>query len=163
MAPQLTCSILTARKGRYILSDQFVDPQIVLEAQEDFLAAALDDWVYLAELQGIVIQVAAEHEIDLRLGQESDKHGLRFHVVMEVIERTLRSGLIEVGELPPPGTFLHWDLPDDETLDRIRTQWNVLGSELSLGDVCWFELTGAGRVEAERILPLARSRWESAR
>lgn len=157
------CSILTAHKGRSTLDDQFLTPEILLEVQEDFLAAALDDWVYLAELQGIVIQVAAEHKVDLRLGQAEDKLDLRVRASMQVIERTLRAGLIEVGELPPPGYFRRWDLSEDAILERIRNQWEALGSRLSLGDVCWFELTDAGRVEASRVLPLARRRWKNGR
>jgi hypothetical protein len=137
--------------------------EIAADVLDDFLLAACDDWVYLAELQGIVIQVAADHGVDLRRGRDSDASIIRMNIAMAVIGTSLREQLVRVGDLPPPGEFIPWSLSSELALARVQAEWAGFGSELSLGDVCWFEISEAGRSLAEAIRPRAQERWMRGR
>jgi hypothetical protein len=47
--------------------------------------------------------------------------------------------------------FVPWNLGRIETLKQIDRLWDKPSTELHLGDVCWFNLTDAGKAETRRL------------
>lgn len=122
---------------------------LLAEAASRVLEAANDDWLYLLDVQGILVDVAEESGLelwwpndgrDLKPGtahqdvwlEERIRLGMRL-VTMLLAENRLIPGYLSGGFMPWDGTIGQW-------LERIEAGWRKYGSKLGLGDVCWFSL-----------------------
>ncbi|MGB3404093.1 MAG: hypothetical protein WBA77_15525 [Microcoleaceae cyanobacterium] len=45
-----------------------------------------------------------------------------------------------------------WDLEINSIINRIKIEWDELGTEPNIGDIAWFITTEKGEKEAERIM-----------
>jgi hypothetical protein len=70
---------------------------------------------------------------------------------LEFVRELLDSGLFEAGFPTRDGCFEAWVLTPPEAVVKIDAEWTALGTDPSLGDVVWFNLTEAGEREAKRI------------
>jgi hypothetical protein len=73
----------------------------------------------------------------------------------EVIGELLSHGYAIVGDVVRDEGLLcvqSWGLGGAETIGRIEDEWRALGHPPNLGEVCWLELTDAGRAEARALV-----------
>ncbi len=73
----------------------------------------------------------------------------------EVIGELLSPGYAIVGDAVRDEGLLcvqSWGLGGAETIGRIEDEWRALGRPPNLGEVCWLELTDAGRAEARALV-----------
>jgi hypothetical protein len=81
----------------------------------------------------------------------SPSEGEIMHATTEVIGELVGSGYAIVGDVVKDEGLLcvcSWGLSTADTVKRIGDEWRALGHPPNLGEVCWLELTDAGRVEA---------------
>lgn len=72
----------------------------------------------------------------------------------EAIGELLGSGWAIVGDAVKDGGLLcvqSWGLSAAETIKRIEDEWSELEGMPNLGEICWLELTDAGRTEARAL------------
>ncbi|AKT38328.1 uncharacterized protein CMC5_024730 [Chondromyces crocatus] len=70
---------------------------------------------------------------------------------MAVIEYVLSNGLMVVGDFVDDMTnFVPWGISISDALARIDGEWNALGRDPRLWEICWFENTAAGNERAQR-------------
>jgi hypothetical protein len=72
----------------------------------------------------------------------------------ELIGDLLGSGYAIVGDVEKDEGLLcvrSWELSTADTVKRIEGEWRALGRPPNLGEVCWLELTDAGRAEAQAV------------
>lgn len=72
----------------------------------------------------------------------------------EVVGELVGSGYAIVGDVVKDEGLLcvrSWELSTADTVKRIEDEWRALGRMPNLGEVCWLELTDAGRSEAQAI------------
>ncbi len=73
----------------------------------------------------------------------------------EVVSDLLGSGYAIVGDVVKDEGLLcvqSWGLGADDTIKRIEDEWRALGRPPNLGEVCWLELTDAGRAKARELV-----------
>ncbi|MDA2808681.1 hypothetical protein [Nocardiopsis suaedae] len=104
------------------------------EAKKDFLVSGVTDWVMLVEAQSLA-----------RYYTGSDDWRAWRDFSMEFLAELMRDGLTIPGDFTDDRGFRPWDLPTEDALARIRDEWSSFGAELDMGDVCWFDVTPAGR------------------
>jgi hypothetical protein len=96
----------------------------------------------LSEMAG----VAARH-LDEPVGSQRT-----VTATLDVVRDLVESGKVIVGDVvrEPDGLLAvaSWGLGPRETTTRIRSEWTAIGRLEGLGQVCWLELTDAGRAEA---------------
>lgn len=100
------------------------------ELRAQLLEAAEDDWIYFAELLGMVREVTGSSD-DLL-----NKAG-------QAAAQFVREGVIVPGTLTEADGFAPWPTSPTESAERIETEVAAMlrdGVEPSLGDVCWFDL-----------------------
>lgn len=69
----------------------------------------------------------------------------------EAIGELVGSGYAIVGDVVKDEGLLcvqSWGLGVAETIKRVEDEWRALGRMPNLGEVCWLELTDAGRAKA---------------
>jgi hypothetical protein len=103
------------------------------------LIAGADDWVYLAEVLRIIESVG---------GAPTESARQR---TLDLLREVAEQRLIEIGDLRKDG-FHKWQMPIGECLSRVEREWNALGRNPSLGEVCWLQITDRGRELGEQIL-----------
>jgi hypothetical protein len=64
-------------------------------------------------------------------------------LTIEALARLLKNGRLEAGDLYPPGEFSAWPSDAEESIQRIRDEWNGLDHPLQPGDIAWFQVVGA--------------------
>ena len=69
---------------------------------------------------------------------------------IKLIREVVRQGLMEVGELGKGG-FQKWDMPMEDCLSRVEREWNALGRNPILGEICWLQNTDKGRERGEQL------------
>ena len=72
----------------------------------------------------------------------------------EVVGELVGSGYAIVGDAIKDEGLLcvqSWGLGAAETIKRVEDEWRALGRMPNLGEVCWLELTDAGRTEARML------------
>jgi hypothetical protein len=72
----------------------------------------------------------------------------------EVVGEMVGSGHAIVGDVIRDEGLLcvrSWELDAADTIKRIEDEWSALGRAPNLGEVCWLELTDAGRAEARAL------------
>lgn len=57
---------------------------------------------------------------------------------------------MELGDLSKEG-FCMWNLPIEECLNRVEREWNALGRNPSLGEICWLQNTDKGNALGEKL------------
>ena len=70
----------------------------------------------------------------------------------EAVGELVGSGYAIVGDVVKDQGLLcvrSWELSTADTVKRIEDEWRALGRMPNLGEVCWLELTEAGRAEAQ--------------
>ena len=76
-------------------------------------------------------------------------------VTTDVISELLSSGYAIVGDVVKDDEGLlcvrSWGLSATDTVKRIEDEWRALGRPPNLGEVCWLELTEAGRAQARAL------------
>lgn len=84
----------------------------------------------------------------------SPSEGAVMHATTEVIGELIGCGSAIVGDVVRDEGLLcvqSWGLGVAETIKRIEHEWRGLGRMPNLGEVCWLELTDAGRAEARAL------------
>jgi hypothetical protein len=111
----------------------------------ELLQRGLVDILQLAEIASVVRSHVAESSEDSDVLSET----------LEVITHLLASGYATAGDVVrDQDGLLHirsWGLSPSDTVKRIEDEWRALGRLPNLGEVCWLELTDAGRAEARAI------------
>ena len=100
--------------------------------------AGTDDWVYLAEVVRIVESTICGSPVDIQ----------RF--TCELIREVAQQGLMELGDLNKEG-FCRWSLPIEKCLNRVEREWNALGRNPTLGEICWLQNTDKGKALGEEL------------
>jgi len=111
---------------------------------DDLLMRGCDDWLYVAEVVSVVKCVAGGSPIELQ------------RLTIDLIQLVAQQGLMEVGDLSNDG-FHKWDLPIEACLSRVQREWNALGRNPSLGEICWLQITDKGRELGEQLLKQRKS------
>jgi hypothetical protein len=73
----------------------------------------------------------------------------------EAISELVGSGYAIVGDVVRDEGLLcvqSWGLGAAETIKRVEDEWRALGRMPNLGEVCWLELTDAGRAKARELV-----------
>jgi hypothetical protein len=115
----------------------------------ELLDRGLDDILQLSEMAS----VARRH----LGGSPSEAEVMR--VTTDIIGELLGAGHAIVGNVIRDEGLLcvrSWGLGVSETIERIEDEWRALGRSPNLGDICWLELTEAGR---EYALSVFRPRY----
>lgn len=84
----------------------------------------LDDWLYLAEIEGVL-----RHTI----GIDPPSNGLK-EITLEVVEKLVKNGLFEVGDLARGDRkgFHAWGTSIENTMQEIRRRWSALGRPINI-------------------------------
>lgn len=72
----------------------------------------------------------------------------------EAIGELVSSGYAIVGDVVKDEGLLcvrSWELSPVDTVKRIEDEWGAIEGLPNLGEVCWLELTDAGRAEARAV------------
>lgn len=105
-----------------------------------FLISGLDDWVYAAEVYGVVRRTGLRHPTQLR----------EFSVGL--IAEVLTRGWMVAGEYDGHG-FSPWEGGVKFALGRICEDWFARRDpEVTAGEVVWMDLTAAGEALAKEAL-----------
>ena len=70
---------------------------------------------------------------------------------LQIIRELLSEGLIRSGDVTKKGNFKEWRLSVEESLKKIKKEWNRLTRELLMGDIVWFIITEKGKKEFEHL------------
>jgi hypothetical protein len=72
---------------------------------------------------------------------------------IETVRNLLQQRLVEAGNFEA-GSYRFQPMVSsvEETIDYIEREWNALGRNPTIGDVCWFRATAAGEQLAQQIL-----------
>lgn len=109
--------------------------------RNELLDRGLDDMLQLGEMAWVARR---------RLGGSPDEADV-MRAATEAIGELLSSGYAIVGDVVRDEGLLcvqSWGIGAAETIKRIEDEWHGLGHMPNLGEVCWLELTDAGRAEA---------------
>jgi hypothetical protein len=107
----------------------------------ELLMSGCDDWVNVAEVTSVAKFTGHAQSVD-------EIRELSFKLIGEVV----RQGLMEIGDLPDQGRRLKlWPLTPHECLDRVEREWNALGRNPSLGEICWLQNTDKGNALGEEL------------
>jgi len=108
---------------------------------DDLLMRGCDDWVNAAEVTSVAKFTGhAQSEDEIR------------SVSLKLIGEVVQQGLMEIGDLPDEGRRLKlWPMTSQECLDRVEREWNALGRNPSLGEICWLQNTDKGDALGEEV------------
>jgi hypothetical protein len=71
---------------------------------------------------------------------------------MRIVQDLLESGFVEVGNFEAGGfKFQPMLSSTQEMIDFIQREWDELGKPPTIGDVCWFQATAAGKQLANNL------------
>ena len=99
-----------------------------------FIAESHEDWVGLWQLvKAVREKLRVTDPIELR------------RLTLELIEQLVEAGL-KPGQSPyAPGGFQLWpEVTIEAILQRIEREWDALGREPNISDICWFDNPLAG-------------------
>lgn len=114
------------------------------ELRNELLTRGRDDMLQLDEMAS----VARRH-----LGGSPSEAEV-MQATTEVVGELVGPGYAIVGDVVRDEGLLcvqSWGLGVAETVKRIEDEWRALGRPPNLGDVCWLELTDAGRAAAQAL------------
>lgn len=115
-----------------------------LALRNELLDRGLSDMLQLGE----IAWVARRH-----LGDPPNETEV-MRATTEAIDELLNSGFAIVGDVVKDERLLcvqSWGLSVPEAIKRIEDEWRALGGMPNLGEVCWLELTDAGREEGRSL------------
>ena len=117
------------------------------ECIDNLLMRGCDDWIQAAEVASVAIEVGgAESPDQVR------------ELSLELIRHVVEQGLMELGDVDVAGEweskegFRKWDLPIQEGLNRVEREWNALGRNPTLWEICWLRNTALGSALGEELL-----------
>ncbi|WP_017557344.1 hypothetical protein [Nocardiopsis baichengensis] len=110
------------------------EKHLVVEAEKEFLVLAVTDWTRLDEAQSLARHYTGSG--DWQVWRD-------FCLVL--LGNLMRADLVVAGDFTDDRGFRPWNLPAEDALRRIRERWDAIGTELEMGDVCWFAVTPMGR------------------
>jgi len=113
--------------------------------RSELLDRGLSDMLQLSEMAS----VAQRH-----IGR-SPSEGATMRATTEAISELVGSGYAIVGDVVRDEGLLcvqSWGLGAAETIKRVEDEWRALGRMPNLGEVCWLELTDAGRAKARELV-----------
>lgn len=109
------------------------------ESVRDILSWGLQDWVdfafarqYVSDEIGVVTPAALREQ------------------TLRVVADLLAAGLFVAGDLDRRG-FVPWPLDAATAVERIQAEWVDPEVTLHTGDICWLQITEAGRARARRL------------
>ena len=101
---------------------------------DEVVRLGADDWLDASSVASVAITV----------GRAASVNAIR-DLSIRVIAEAVRRGLMEVGELDDRiRGFRKWPMTADRALARIQTEWEALGRNPSVGEVCWLANTRDG-------------------
>lgn len=109
--------------------------------RNELLLRGLSDMLQLDEIASVARR---------RLGGTAGEPDV-MQATTETIGELMNAGYAIVGDVAKNGGRLcvrPWGLNTEETVKRIEDDWRGLGRPPNIGEVCWLELTDAGRDEA---------------
>jgi hypothetical protein len=113
--------------------------------RDELLHRGLSDMLQWAELVSVARRTLPPDSSDAEAAQ----------AVLAVISDLLESKLAIVGDVvgrtDGPLSVRSWGQSNSATAARIASCLGELGRPATLGEVCWLELTEAGRAEARRV------------
>ena len=63
--------------------------------------------------------------------------------------------LRNIAVIQEDNTFVHWNMPTNEIIEKIKYDWENLGRELYMYELVWFEVTEKGKKEFEYLNSLS--------
>ncbi len=112
---------------------------------DDVLKRGLDDWIQAAEIASIARTA----------GKATSEDGVR-DLSLRIFRELLGRNLMDVGMVTETG-FTAWEIPVDQALQRIESDWRALPKGPDLGEICWLNLTEEGSVQADELWSKSRS------
>jgi hypothetical protein len=113
---------------------------------DDLVMRGCDDWIQAAEVASVAIEVGGAQSRD-RIRELS----------LQMIRHVVEQGLMELGDVDVAGEweskegFRKWNLATQEGLGRVEREWNALGRNPNLWEVCWLRNTEKGNQFGERL------------
>jgi hypothetical protein len=115
--------------------------------EQELLKGALEDWVGLWRFVRKVRDRQPEASVD-------DVRQL----TMGMVRKLVGQGYVRVGDVgtPAPG---FWPWPEDEqgAFARIEREWQALGRDPNLWEICWFAITPEGEAMASSLVVATHS------
>jgi hypothetical protein len=109
---------------------------------DDLVMRGCDDWVDACGVASVAIQI----------GHAKSAKEIR-DLSLKIIHEVVQQGLMESGDLPEEGRRLKlWPVKPHECLDRVEREWNALGRNPTLWEICWFQNTDRGNALGEELL-----------
>ena len=112
----------------------------------DLVMRGCDDWVDACEVASVAIEVGgAKTQSEIR------------EMSLGLVRIVVQQGLMELGDVDVAGererkdAFRKWDLPIQEGLNRVEHEWNALGRNPTLWEICWLQITDKGRDLGEQL------------
>ena len=106
---------------------------------DELLIRGCDDFLYLAEAWSVVKFIGGGSPVELQ------------ELTIDLIRVVVHQRLMEIGDVRKDG-FHKWEMPIEESLGRVEREWNALGRNPSLGEICWLQITDKGRKLGEELL-----------
>lgn len=112
----------------------------------DLLIRGLDDDIQASEVASVTMLVGGA-------ATQDEVREMSLRLIREVVQQ----GLMDVGDTVGIGydpnllalykrvDFRPWKLPFKEAMDRVEREWNALGRNPSLGEICWLVNTEKGK------------------
>lgn len=118
-------------------------PEQVLDAVVgELLAAGLDDWVMLTQLDWFVKRNGQLHGLELNTEERID-------VGIDALGRLFANELAVAGTVTTEDRFRPWPVDTATALTQIEEGWRAAGDQLEMGDVAWIATTAKGDAKAE--------------
>jgi hypothetical protein len=93
----------------------------------------------------------ALNENDYPCDDRADPREVR-KITMELVHALLESGQVQAGFPAPDGKgFVPWSLSSEETITRIKSEWDVLGREPNIGEIIWFSTPTVEKTPEARV------------
>ncbi len=108
--------------------------------EQDLLVIGLDDYVGLWQFVWVLRHTGTPESVDVR------------EQVLESVRRLLEGGYTQPGRLLDDGAFAPWSSAADDSVRRIDREWQALGRDPNIPDICWFSNTAAGDELARSLM-----------
>ncbi len=102
---------------------------------------ANSDWIEICELIWIVKSIGKIHNLDeIKIK------------VLQLLELLLQQGLMDIGYIEKNNGFIAWETSVEDSLLRVKTEWDKLNREPEIGEIFWLANTEKGHIEAKKYL-----------
>jgi len=114
---------------------------IIKQCIHDLVMRGCDDWVDACGVASIAINIGHAKSVE-------EIRDLSLKMIREVVQQ----GLMEIGDLPQNGQRLElWPMTPQECLDRVEREWDALGRNPNLWEICWLQNTDKGKTMGEEL------------